>query len=332
MPQIWDNRYNPYHPEHRGTAREPMENVMWKWGLITMSALALPGCANVQLKLSTLRSASTLTDLQYQQVLNNLAMYCDDPTALPWHVNLQNGAVQVADAGSLGTIAQSDLSHAFTWSPYVTGTRSIVTQWSTVPVTDDTTLKLLRLAYQIAISYRTDRELDSDLASDLAHTLKNQTATNADISLDTNLFDSIVKSYDPINSKDLNGLLKEYDSARDLIIDTNDPDFLAPVDRTKYLFRTALAREVARQVDDVKDQYKNIPTDWFGWGKKRDVPKNACFVGRYGNCYTWVCPDHRADLAEFTLTVLNLSSVVKATQVIAAPSGVAFSPGSARTR
>jgi hypothetical protein len=142
----------------------------------------------------------------------------------------------------------------------------------------------------------------------------------------------VIKSYDPIDSKDLEKLLKEYDSARDRIVDTNDPDFLAPVDRTKYLFRTALAREVARQVDDVNGQYKDIPTDWFGSGKRRDVPRNACFVGHYGNCYTWVCPEHRADLAEFTLTVLNLASVVKATQVIAAPSGVAFSPGSTRAR
>jgi hypothetical protein len=305
---------------------------MWKLGLVILSVLAFSGCANVQLKVSTLRSASTLTELQYQQVLDNLAMYCDDPTALPWHVNLQNGAVQIADAGSLGTIAQTDLSHAFTWSPYFTGTRSIVTQWSTNPVTDDTTLRLLRLAYQIAISYRAERDLDPDLALDLAHNLKNQTATNADISLDTNLFDSILKTYDPIDSKDLTKLLKQYDEARDSILDTNDQDFLAPGDRTKYLFRTALAREVARQVDDVKDQYKNIPTGWFGSGKKRDVPRDACFVGHYGNCYTWVCPEHRSELAEFTLTILNLASVVKPTQVIAAPSGVAFSPGSARTR
>jgi hypothetical protein len=259
-------------------------------------------------------------------------MYCEDPTALPWHVNLQNGAVQIADAGSLGTIAQTDLSHAFTWSPYFTGTRSVVTQWLTVPVTDDTTLRLLRLAYQIAISYKAERDLDPDLARDLSHTLKNQTATNADISLDTNLFDSLVKLYDPKETKDLNKLLKEYDAARDLILDANDEDFLAPADRTKYLFRTALARDVARQVNDVRGQYKDIPTDWFGRGKKRDVPRDACYVGHYGNCYTWVCAEHRSDLAEFTLTVLNLTSVVKATQVIAAPSGVAFSPGSARTR
>jgi hypothetical protein len=270
--------------------------------------------------------------LQYQQVLDNLAMYCEDPTALPWHVNLQNGAVQIADAGSVGTIAQTDLSHAFTWSPYFTGTRSIVTQWSTVPVTDDTTLRLLRQAYQIAVSYRAERDLDPDLAIGLAHSLKNQTATNADISLDTNLLDGVAKTYLPDDTKDLSKLLKAYVSARDSILAANDPDFLAPIDDSKYIFKTALAREVTRQVDDVRGQYKDIPTGWFGWGKKRDVPRDACFVGHYGNCYTWVCPAYRSELAEFTLTILNLASVVKETQVIAAPSGVAFSPGSVRPR
>jgi hypothetical protein len=303
---------------------------MWKWGLVILLALTLSGCANVQLKFSTVRSASTLTDLQYQQVLDNLAMYCQDPAALPWHVNLQNGAVQVADAGSLGTIAQTDLSHAFTWSPYFTGTRSIVTQWSTIPVTDDMTLRLLRLAYQIAICYRAERDLDPDLAIDLAHTLKNQTPTNADISLETELFDSLVKQYDAGDIKDLKKLFKTYELAHDLVLSATDKDFLAPIDHTKYIFKTALARDVARQVDDVKGQYRDIPTGWFGCGKKCDVPKDACFVGHYGKCYTWVCPEHRSELAEFTLTVLNLTSVVKQAQVIAAPSGVAFSPGSAR--
>ena len=305
---------------------------MWKRDLIVLLALALSGCANVQLKKSTIRSASTLTDLQYKQVLDNLAMYCKDPTALPWHVNLQNGAVQVADAGTLGALAQNDFVNAFTWSPFFSGTRSIVTQWSTIPVTDDTTLRLLRLAYQVAISYRAERDLDPDLAIDLSHTLKNQTATNADISLATDLFDSLVKAYNPADSKDLMQILTDYEAAEALILTVNDRDFLNPVDHVKYGCKTALARDVVRQVDDVRGQYRDIPTGWFGWGQKHDVPRNACFVGHYGHCYTWVSPEHRSDLAEFTLTILNLASVVKQTQVIAAPSGVAFSPGSARVR
>jgi hypothetical protein len=306
---------------------------MWKLGFVILSTIALSGCANVQLKLSTLRSASTLTDLQYQQVLDNLAMYCEHPTALPWHVSLQNGAVQVADAGSVGTIAQSDLSHAFTWSPYFTGTRSVVTQWSTIPVTDDTTLRLLRRAYQIAVSYRAERDLDPDLMYDLAHSLKSQIATNADISLDTNLLDLVANTLIPDRTHDLRKSLNRYVRARNFVLSANDRDFLQPAGpKTTYIFKTALAREVTRQVEDVAGQYHDIPTGWFGWGRKRDVPKDACFVGHYGHCYTWVTPENRSDLDEFTLTVLSLASVLKQSQVIAAPSGVAFSPGSARVR
>src|SRR5262249_89180 len=146
------------------------------------------------------------------------------------------------------------------------------------------------------------------------------------------LFDSLVKQRKPGEDKDLKNLLKEYESAEDSIVSTNDKDFLAPIDHARYIIKTALAREVARQVDDVRGRYRDIPTGWFGWGKKRDVPRDAGFVGHYGNCYPWVCPAHRPELAEFTLTVLNLASVVKQAQVIAAPSGVAFSPGSARAR
>jgi hypothetical protein len=123
-----------------------------------------------------------------------------------------------------------------------------------------------------------------------------------------------------------------YNSAEDSILSTHDPDFLATIDQSRHSFKTALAREVTRQVEDVRGKYRDIPTGWFGWGKKRDVPRNACFVGRYGNCYTWVSPEHRSELADFTLTVLNLASVIKPTQVIGGPSGVAFSPGSSRAR
>ena len=39
----------------------------------------LIGCASRQLQISTARQASTVADLQYQQVLDNLAMYSTNP-------------------------------------------------------------------------------------------------------------------------------------------------------------------------------------------------------------------------------------------------------------
>ena len=255
---------------------------MWKCGLVILLGFALSGC-QCPVETQYFRSASTLTVLQYQQVLDKLAMYHEDPTALPWHVNLQKGAVQVAHAGSLGTIAQTDLSHASTWSPYVVGTRSIVSQWSTVPVTDDTKLWLLRVVYQITVSYRTERELDPDTAIDLAHTPKNQTATNADISLDTNLFDSLMKSYLPDDNRDLNKLRKFYRTASDSILSVDDQEFSAPVNQTKHAFKTAFAREVNRQVvSRFRREAPPLGGKLSGLGPRQGIAhRAACFCGEY---------------------------------------------------
>ena len=116
--------------------------------------------------------ASTLTSLQYQQVLNNLAMLHADPMASPALIALKSGTAQVADTGSLGV--GLDLGSRTHTTPNLLGTRSVVEQWNTSPVSDDTTLRLLRLAY-----HRTMGDppvLTADDANDLAHTLSARSA------------------------------------------------------------------------------------------------------------------------------------------------------------
>src|SRR5438067_4666392 len=60
------------------------------------------GCTSVRLGQRTIRQASTLPDLQYQQVLDNLALFSTNPSALPWHVNLREGTTQVTDSATAG--------------------------------------------------------------------------------------------------------------------------------------------------------------------------------------------------------------------------------------
>ena len=143
--------------------------------------VAAAGCADLQLRTSTVRQADTLTGLQYQQVLNNLAMLQADPSALPSMITLKNGTAQVADTGSAGL--GLDLGSRTHTAPSLMGTRSVVEQWGTSPVADDTTLRLLRLAYNRAIG--DPRLLTASEADDLAHTLSAQIGTNADISTDS---------------------------------------------------------------------------------------------------------------------------------------------------
>ena len=43
-------------------------------------------------------------------------------------------------------------------------------------------------------------------------------------------------------------------------------------------------------------------------GGKRDVPKDACYVGHHCGTYVWVTPPGRNDLAVFTMAALDLAT------------------------
>lgn len=123
--------------------------------LIVCTLTLTIGCTHVSLQRRTLKQASTLTDLQYQQVLDNLAMFVCDPKTTPWHVKLKGGTVQIADQGNLGFEANlasaisAEVKHIY--SPSVGAQHGIVNQWDVEPTIDADELELLRLAYVKAV-------------------------------------------------------------------------------------------------------------------------------------------------------------------------------------
>jgi hypothetical protein len=54
-------------------------------------------------------------------------------------------------------------------------------------------------------------------------------------------------------------------------------------------------------------------------GGKKDVPKNACYVGRYRDSYVWVGPDGLEELSRFTITVMKFATLVKDEGVLTVP-------------
>jgi hypothetical protein len=333
--------------------------------MILALALAASGCTGHQLRKSTVGQARTLTDLQYQQVLDNLAIFSLDPSTLPWHVSLKTGVAQVTDTGSAG--AMLSIGSRVTAAPNVLGTRSVVEQWSTVPVTDDMTLELLRIAYRNAMGIR--GALGPDEANLLAHKLSQQIATNADISVDADTLKSILDTFqregqglppgprrreapgpspqpieepptEDITPRGAREVARRAESWAEIygnygrhITDTLDETILIPDPAGPPAFRpvnpvaTGLAKEVIREVNEVQDALIGIPSGWFHCGRRKEIPRDACYVGRSGHRYVWVTPDGREGLADFTLRILKLSSIIKEAQVVAAPSGVQFSPG-----
>jgi hypothetical protein len=48
---------------------------------------------------------------------------------------------------------------------------------------------------------------------------------------------------------------------------------------------------------------------WFHVGKKRDVPRDACFVGCHCKTYVWVTHDQMDALTDFTLAILDFNNI-----------------------
>jgi hypothetical protein len=268
------------------------------------------GCTTGRLRQRTMNQGNTLPELQYQQVLDNLARFATHPGSLPWHVNFKEGTSQLTDSLSGG--AALDLGPPVTWFPQLLGSRTAVAQWGMAPVIDATELRLLRIAYRRAVGVPdmpSPRFLD-----ELVHELKDQFASNADLRYESQLFYEYQS--------------RAHRSARDLdahVLSTNDTTvcgYSGPA-----IDRSPLAANVCRKVEMIQEDLAQIRPGWFHVGSKRDLPKDACYVGRSGDCYAWVCRDGIDALTEFTLTVLKISSLVKETETLISPGNVKFSPG-----
>lgn len=57
------------------------------------------------------------------------------------------------------------------------------------------------------------------------------------------------------------------------------------------------------------DYWRTRP-QWFGIAyRKKDVPKEACYVGQHCGCYVYVEPGRESDFTEFTLAILDIATL-----------------------
>jgi len=119
--------------------------------VVTLSCLACPGCTHVQLRKSTVVHSMTLGDIYTQQVLNNLAMFIQNPDALPFFAFPNQGTTQIQDTGTIG--GPGNTSNSFVTSPFdLNASRATTENWVLVPVSDPAKLALMRCAYRQAIA------------------------------------------------------------------------------------------------------------------------------------------------------------------------------------
>ncbi|MCE2804883.1 MAG: hypothetical protein LW700_06665 [Gemmataceae bacterium] len=276
------------------------------------ASLCLPaGCTATRLRHRTANFGTTLPDLQYQQVLDNLARFAENPGAMPAHVNLREGTTQVTDSLSGG--AAVDLGPPTDWLPQLFGQRTVVAQWGMQPVIDPLELKLLRVAYRRAAGL--PEMPDDDILQDLGHELKAQVANNPDLHDETELF---FEYHSRQNAT--------YPRFEESVVTTNSESVVAGADVPRR-DRSPLARDVARQVKVIEKELLEIEPGWYCVGRWCDVPRHARFVGRHNSTWVWVDPARQDDLTRFTLTVMKLGTLLKDTQTLISPGQVKFSPG-----
>lgn len=200
--------------------------------LISRSLLPLlfvlsAGCTHLQLHRSTLNQASTITSLQYQQVLSNLAAFHNHPDVLPHLAVVGTGGTSVSDEGTSNVGFQWDPRQLVQTLLGIEGKRQIEEQWTLAPVINPDKLRAIRCAYQtVVLGYSTDHDSDKLLTAFLG------------------------SGYE------------------------------------EWLLR-----------------------GWYCTGRRRDVPRDACYVASQGDCYVWVMPEGIEGLSRLTLVMLNIATL-----------------------
>lgn len=133
-------------------------------GLLLLSLLPLlAGCQTHQsLRRNTVSTTSTLADLNYQQVLDNVARFVANPSTMPYFAVVNAGTVTVADQNSAGATATYNPTLTFaqqgggalpilSLAATPSGSRTVTENWSMVPVTDVDNLRRIRCAFELVV-------------------------------------------------------------------------------------------------------------------------------------------------------------------------------------
>jgi hypothetical protein len=121
------------------------------WFFVAPTLLLFSGCAAQQLKFSTGMTVNTQVNTQFNQVLDNLARFIENPGTMPYYAVIGQGTVQIQDSGSLSN-ALTWVHHAFPLDVFGIGpvSRAVSEQWTLALVTDPDKLKQIRCLLQIA--------------------------------------------------------------------------------------------------------------------------------------------------------------------------------------
>jgi len=109
------------------------------------------GCAHTNLAYDHINQARTLTNIHEKQVLDNLAMFLENPNALPFYAMPGTGSAQVTDNGSIGASTLNGPLRTVLGPLGLSRNNRLI--WASTPVTDPIKLKRMRCAYRRALGH-----------------------------------------------------------------------------------------------------------------------------------------------------------------------------------
>ena len=116
------------------------------------------GCMHRQLEFTTRRTLNTLPDLQYQQVMDNLAAAVSNPGRLPYLAVVGQGAIQVTDNGTTTLGLNNLLKSSTPEGLALGGSRNVTGTWSLGTITSPDKLRDMQALYQHAVTLARQRE------------------------------------------------------------------------------------------------------------------------------------------------------------------------------
>jgi hypothetical protein len=231
------------------------------------------GCTAQAVRRQTVAQAATWMDIQYRQVIENLAMVANNPDVLPCYSVQDYGSSNVSDKVSLvGGLTIPPLGTATTGVIDPNASRAITDNWTLTQVTAPEKLRALQLAFKYAV-YNDPTLL---VVHDNHVTL-----------------DAFTYPRDP-NCPDEAKTLCCVKTPSD-----GDPCGTGYPGEPGYYFNVA-------------HELLQICPGWLKVGKKKDVPKCARFTARCGDTYAWVNNEGMNAFSSFTIVVHRIARQVVA--------------------
>jgi hypothetical protein len=110
------------------------------------------GCLHRQLEFTGRRTLSTLPDLHYQQVMDNLAAAASNPGRLPYLAVVGQGAIQVTDNSTTTLGLAHPLNITAPGGVGLAGSRNVTGTWSLGTITSPEKIREMQSLYQQAVA------------------------------------------------------------------------------------------------------------------------------------------------------------------------------------